>query len=148
MVGKGRPGFFVLIVGILMLILLTVAATGCGSKKESGEAGEKEEAQKIATDSTPQETSPQEYVFSTTVSADTKTENFQVKTGMQTLYYNLVGDKDASVTIMVYSPDGKAQAGANALEPGQHQKTLYLRPGTYYMEIRPSHCTVEVKLQD
>ncbi|MDI6875069.1 hypothetical protein [Candidatus Solincola sp.] len=40
------------------------------------------------------------------------------------------------------------QAGANAFEPGLHQKTIYLPPGTYYMEILPSNCTVEVKVED
>lgn len=40
------------------------------------------------------------------------------------------------------------QAEANAFEPGPHEKTIYLKPGAYYMEILPENCSVEVKLRD
>ncbi|WP_287153255.1 hypothetical protein [Candidatus Solincola tengchongensis] len=150
MVRKKKGALCVGITGILIILLLLLAAAGCGSKKEAGEKGAPEDAQTSEkTGSEQQEAQGQNIVFSTTVSADTKTDTFQVKTSSQTLYYNLIGGDKATVTITIYShPDGKMQAGANAFEPGPHQKTIYLAPGTYYMEILPDDCTVEVKVED
>lgn len=138
------------IIGILLILLLTITTAGCGTKgaTEEPEAGKSAQAGGEA-DSTPQDAQPQDYAFSVTVSEDTKTETFEVTTNSQELYYDLVGGEDATVTITVFShPDGKMQAGANAFEPGPHQNTIYLTPGTYYMEILPSNCSVEVKVRD
>ncbi|NPV58868.1 MAG: hypothetical protein HPY75_04295 [Actinobacteria bacterium] len=134
-------------IGALLILLLAGTLAGCGSKEGTEKAGEATGAgaENGAASGTSQ---PQEYVFSVTASQDTKTETFQVATNSQELYYDLVGGDDATVTITVFSSDGKMQAGANAFEPGPHQKTIYLKPGTYYMEILPENCTVEVKVQD
>ncbi len=130
---------------ILSALLLASAMAGCGSK----EASQEPEAGKSAQAGGEADSKSQGYVFSVTVSEDTKTETFQVTTNSQELYYDLIGGEDAKVTITVFShPDGKMQAGANAFEPGPHQETLYLKPGTYYMEILPSKCSVEVKVRD
>ncbi|MDI6875070.1 MAG: hypothetical protein QME89_10500 [Actinomycetota bacterium] len=69
------------IVGILVILLLVGTVAGCGSKKESGEPEAVQGGEGAAvTESTPQSSQPGNYVFSTTVSTDTKTETFQVTT--------------------------------------------------------------------
>lgn len=140
---------FTTIMLVLAALILGGSLVGCGGKSGSGEetTGKTEETDK--SDTASQEAQAGDFVFSVTASADTKTDTFQVNTSSQVLHYNVIGGEDATVTITVLSyPDGKMQAGANAFEPGPHEKAIYLKPGTYYMEILPDDCTVEVKLQD
>jgi len=146
----GRRVWFLVGTALMVFLLILLAATGCGSKKEEGPEipvkGAEEGAKPETAAETPQ---AQDYVFSVTVSSDTKTDTFKVSTTSQVLHYNLTGGEDAKVTITIFShPEGKMVAGANAFEPGPHQKTIYLSPGTYNMEILPTKCTVEVKVQD
>jgi len=146
----GRRSWLVAGTAGMIFILLILTATGCGSKKEGGTQEPAKGAEEGAKTETTTETSQAEnYVFSVTASTDTKTDTFQVSTTSQVLHYNLTGGDDAKVTITIFShPEGKMAAGANAFDPGPHQKTIYLSPGTYYMEILPTKCTVEVKVQD
>jgi len=139
-----------LIIGVAIALLLAGTMAGCGSEEATEAPGAEESAGETAgTGSAPQASQPQDYVFSVTVSEDTATDTFQVTTSSQVLHYNVTGGEDAGVTITVHSyPDKKMQAGAYAFEPGPHQNTIYLAPGTYYMEIFPDDCTVEVKVQD
>ncbi len=150
MIDKKANLIFSVLAGMLAIFLFLSAIVGCGSNKEGEKPGGGKGAEEGAmTDSTSQGAQARDYVFSVTASSDTKTDTFQVATNSQVLHYNLIGGEDAKVTITVFSyPDGKMQAGANAFEPGPHQKTIYLKPGTYYMEILPTKCTVEVKVQD
>ena len=138
---------FVGCIGILLILLLAGAPAGCGSNEGTGKAGE-ETGAGAENGAASEASRPQEYVFSAKASQDTRTETFQVATTSQELYYDLAGGDDARVTITVFSSDGAMQAGANAFEPGPHQKTIYLKPGTYYMEILPENCSVEVKVRD
>ncbi len=148
MTARKNGTLFAAIMGVLVILLLLATMAGCGSK-EGGEPGAVKGGEEAKRAEPSAEAQPKEYVFSATVSEDTKTDTFQVSTSSQVLHYNLIGGEKAGVTITIFSyPDGKMQAGAYAFEPGPHQKTIYLTPGTYYMEILPDDCTVEVKVED
>ncbi|GEM_PF-3040698 len=143
------------VVSLIIVVLLfsafaVVNVCGCGSGEKKG-ATETEKSAKSGAKEEPttQTGQSQNCVFSTTVSEDTKTGTFTVKTTSQELSYNVEGGDDASVTITVHlHPDGKMRAGANAFEAGLHKKTIYLEPGTYYMNIMPSKCSVKVEVFD
>lgn len=149
MTGRWR-GWPLVIFLSLTLLSLFLAAAGCGSKKGESTEGQPKVTEESGKNGTATETPRAgNVVFSTKVSSDTKTNPFQVTSSSQVLHYDLSGSENAKVTITVFShPDGKMAAGANAFEPGPHQKTIYLKPGTYYMEILPTNCTVEVKVED
>jgi len=150
MAGNRKNAILAAIIGALVVLFCATFTLGCGSGDKGAAPSAETGAEKGAeSDTSPAAAQGGEYVFSTTVSQDTKTDVFEVFTSSQTLHYNVIGGEDSGVTIIVYSHlDGKMQAGANAFEPGPHQTTIYLTPGKYYMEILPSNCSVEVKVED
>lgn len=141
---------FAISLGLALLVVASAPLAGCSNSRQREGASipaapaAEETPQPAATDA-----QQPKYAFSTTVDSDTKTEAFAVHDYGQVLHYNLIGGSEARAFISIHShPDGALQAGASASEPGPHTKTLYLSPGTYYMEIRPESCSVEVKVED
>lgn len=160
-----------IIVGIVALLVIIGAVVGALSGDNSKDSGEKASTTTTKTEKEREEKStytPKESVdtgepaytppapktwqnvFNMSASSNKKSETFEITSTKQQILYSVTGDPSWTMCVIyIYSFPGEYPEEMIMVDaPGSDQSALYLSPGTYYVELDPANCTVEVTIQE